>query len=211
MRSRYLLWCKLLIGLSALIASGTAYAGEPTNATLVNSLQKGGYVLLMRHASSPAAAPDKRIADKDNTKRERQLDEIGRLSARDMGDTIKKLHIPVGEILSSPTYRALETVKLARLSTPQTFRELGDGGASMSPQAVAAWTSWLKAKVAARPRPGTNTIIVTQMPNIASAFPIEAKGMSNGEALVFLPDAKGAVTLVAHIKIEEWPALAASH
>jgi len=31
-----------------------------------------------------------------------------------MGDTFRRLRIPVGQVLSSPTYRALETARLAQ-------------------------------------------------------------------------------------------------
>jgi hypothetical protein len=47
-----------------------------------------------------------------------------------MGKAIKTLGIPVGEVWSSPTYRALETVRLASLPNPTTAVELGDNGQS---------------------------------------------------------------------------------
>ena len=58
--------------------AGTAYAQALHGQALVEALQKGGYVILMRHASSPRELPDKKTADPDNTKLERQLDEGGR-------------------------------------------------------------------------------------------------------------------------------------
>jgi 3-dehydroquinate synthase class II len=69
-------------------------------------------------------------------------------------------------------------------------------------------TVWLQAKVAERPRAGTNTIIVTQFPNIAEAFGQEASGLAEGEALIIRPDGAGADEIVGRVKIEEWPALA---
>jgi hypothetical protein len=45
----------------------------------------GGYVIVMRHASSPRDVPDKRHANADNVNLERQLDEAGRASATAMG------------------------------------------------------------------------------------------------------------------------------
>jgi phosphohistidine phosphatase SixA len=186
--------------LTALTLPGAAQAETLSGTALVQALRQGGYVLLMRHASSPHDVPDK-------VKPERQLDQTGRDTAMAMGAAMKKLGVPVGDVLSSPTYRALETVKLAGFGTAKTYEELGDGGASMSAQAVAGWASWLKMRVSKKPRVGTNTILVTHSPNIAAAFPGEAKGLSDGEALVFLPESTGAV-LVARVKIEEWPRLA---
>ena len=74
--------------LAAFIAAtaGTADAASLTGAVLVDALRHGGYVLVMRHADSPFAAPDKSAANPDNSKLERQLDETGRSTARAMGE-----------------------------------------------------------------------------------------------------------------------------
>ena len=71
----------------------------------------------MRHASSPRQAPSKEVANADNTKLERQLDETGRRGATTMGEAIRVLRIPIGVVLTSPTYRAMETV-----SSPGSIR-----------------------------------------------------------------------------------------
>jgi len=196
------------LGLAALLAIVPAQAAQLSGDPLINALRQGGYVVLMRHTSSPALVPDKSAANPDNTTPERQLDKNGETTAIAMGAAIKKLGLPVGDVLSSPTYRALQTVKFAGLGTAKTFPELGDGGTSMAPQLVAAWASWLKTKVAEAPRAGTDTFIVSHSPNITSAFADDAKGLADGEGLVFHPDGKGSAELVGHIKIEEWPQLA---
>ena len=54
---------------------------------------------------------------------------------------------------------------------------------------------------------GTNTIIVTHLPNITGAFPQLASDLADGEALIFGPDAKGKAILVTRVKIDEWPAM----
>src|SRR4051812_37956788 len=106
-----------LIGLAALvIAAGSLQAAAPLSGpSLAQALKAGGYVILMRHASSPAMPPDKALAEPDNVAVERQLDQAGRESARAMGEAVKALRIPIGAVLSSPTYRALQTVRLASL------------------------------------------------------------------------------------------------
>ena len=75
--------------------------------------------------------PSKDVANADNTKLERQLDEAGRRGATTMGEAIRALRIPIGIVLTSPTYRALETVRLAGLDSATSVNELGDGGQSM--------------------------------------------------------------------------------
>jgi hypothetical protein len=124
-----------------------------------------------------------------------------------MGQAIKALNIPVGEVWSSPTYRALQTVRLAGLPSPKTAFELGDGGQSM--QATSKGQAvWLLAKVAERPLAGTNTIIVTQFPNIRDALGENAAGLTEGEALILRPGGAGADAIVGRVKIEQWPTLA---
>jgi phosphohistidine phosphatase SixA len=171
---------------------------------LVKALQKGGYILVMRHASSPREAPDKQTANPDNSKPERQLDEGGRNTAIAMGKALRDLRIPIGNVLSSPTYRALETVRLAQFGAPHIFAELGDNGQSMQ-GGTAAQAAWLQKQVAHFPT-GTNTIVVTHLANITGA-PQLASGLADGEALIFGSDAKGKAILVTRVKIEEWPAM----
>jgi phosphohistidine phosphatase SixA len=203
---RWLATAVIIIGFTA---QGTQ-AQEINRNNLVGALRQGGYVLLMRHTSSPEARPDKAAADPENTNLERQLDQVGRDTARAMGEAMKKLAIPIGDVLSSPTYRARETVRLASFGRPQAVPELGDGGQSMQRIAEAP-AEWLRKRVGEPPRGGTDTVMVTHMPNIVAAFGQAATGAADGETLVFRPDGKGRAELVARVKVEEWPALAGGH
>jgi phosphohistidine phosphatase SixA len=161
----------------------------------------------MRHASSPREVPDKQTANPDNTKPERQLDVEGRASATAMGNALRDLGIPIGAVLSSPTYRAIETVRYAQFGKPRTIPELGDNGLSMQ-GGTEAQAAWLRRQVTQFPE-GANTLIVTHLPNLAGAFPDLAAGMADGEALIFAPGGKmkdgvGAEPRGARVKIEEW-------
>jgi phosphohistidine phosphatase SixA len=187
-----------------LLLSGGIKAADESGNNLLSALRTGGYVILMRHASSPGTLPDAAQADADNPQHERQLDEAGQSSARDMGEALHRLGIPIGHVLSSPTYRALETVRLARLGQPQTFPQLGDNGHSMAADTSGSRAAWLTARAAEPPMPGTNTIIVTHFPNIAEAFPQAAAGLADGEALILHPDGRGSAALVARLKIGDW-------
>jgi hypothetical protein len=69
---------------------------------------------------------------------------------------------------------------------------------------TAAQAAWLQKKVTQFPT-GTNTIIVTHLPNLTGAFPQQASGLADGEAIIFGSDGKGGQTLVARVKIEDWP------
>lgn len=191
------LWA--LPALALLSAHAQTFSGD----ALVKALRQGGYVILMRHASSPREEPDKKTAHSDNLTFERQLDEAGRASAAAMGKALRDLKIPIGDVLASPTYRARETVRLAQFGNPRTYPELGDGGQNMR-GATESQSEWLQKKVTQIPA-GNNTIIVTHFPNITRAFPQVASGLADGEALIFGSDGKGGATLAARVKIEEWP------
>ena len=191
---------RALAGVMLLVIVRPAFAQMLAGDALVKALRQGGYVIVMRHASSPREVPNKQTANADNVKLERQLDEAGRTASVAMGRALRDLKIPVGEVLTSPTYRALETVRLARLEHPQSQPELGDGGQSMQ-GATDPQADWLRKRVAQLPA-GTNTILVTHMPNISRAFP-DWGAVADGEAVIV--GAGGRV--VGRITIDEWPRL----
>jgi phosphohistidine phosphatase SixA len=201
------LWRRLLLMIPALSVLTTGFSQTLSGDAVATALRTGGYVIVMRHASSPRIPPPAGQANADNVGPERQLDEAGRASARDMGEALRRLRIQVGEVLSSPTYRALETVRLARFGEPRTFPELGDAGQSMASESDGNRAAWLRARTAQLPRPGANTVIVTHYPNVTEAFPTVSQGLADGEALVFRPDGRGSASLVGRVKIEEWTGL----
>jgi phosphohistidine phosphatase SixA len=194
-----------------LLLLGTLLIVRPLSAqtlsgdALITALRRGGYILVVRHASSPRDAPSNQTANADNPQLERQLDENGRVAAIAMGQALRNLKIPIGNVFTSPTYRALQTVQFAQLPHPHQQLELGDAGQSM--QGISdAQSAWLKKQVTQAPK-GTNTVIVTHLPNMAAAFPQWTFGLSDGETLVLRSDGKTGTTLVARIKIEQWSAM----
>jgi phosphohistidine phosphatase SixA len=211
MRRRVALSFGRLLLISLLFTVSTTQASSLSGPALVRALRMGGYVILMRHASSPRTPPDASEADADNPQHERQLDSEGRSSARNLGEALRALRIPIGAVLSSPTYRALQTIEFAQLGTPMTFVELGDSGRSMRPDAGGTRGAWLRARVSEPPSPGKDTLIVTHLPNIVEVFSQEAAGLVDGEALILRRGERGGAQIVAHIKISEWRDLDSDH
>jgi phosphohistidine phosphatase SixA len=164
-------------------------------------------VLVMRHADSPAIRPDATVAAPGNTRLERQLNENGHKTAKAMGEALRALQIPIGDVLSSPTFRTRETAIDLGFGEARTFLELGDGSPGYEVSSFKEGTAFLRAQSAAIPRPGTNTIVITHLPNLEYAFE-SASDVDQGEAIVFLPDGKLGAQ-VARIRIGEWPRLAA--
>jgi phosphohistidine phosphatase SixA len=202
-----------VLALTALMLPGTALRAAPespgpslTGADRLAALRAGGCVIVMRHAHSPTALPDAAMADPGNAGHERQLDEAGRASARALGDALHELHIPIGQVLSSPAWRALETARLAQLPRVTRMDELGDQGHSMQPEGSGQRGAWLRAKAAQPPGPGLNTLIITHLPNMVEAFDGDALGLADGEALIFRPP--GTRRALARISIRDWCAWA---
>lgn len=195
-----------LIGGLMVTLAGPAMAEALAGPALVKALQGGGYVMVMRHAASPRDPPAAEAVAEGNVKRERQLDAEGIKSATTMGEALKALRIPVGQIWSSPTFRALQTARYLGVAAPRPAEELGDGGQNMQ-AAQAAQSAWLKARAAERPRAGTNTLLITHFPNINATFSAQASGVADGEALIFRPNGSGGAELVARVKIDDWARL----
>jgi len=187
------------------VASASA-AAQPLSSGLVAELRSGGYVLVMRHAHSPRELPDAASAHPDNVNLERQLDEEGRAAAVAMGAAVRKLNIPIGQILTSPTFRALETVQALGFEDARSLEELGDGGNNMQPDADGKRSAWLRAKATEPPAQSTNVLIVTHLPNLRGAFGNAAADMADGETLILRSD-EGRVVVVGRVRIEEWSSL----
>jgi phosphohistidine phosphatase SixA len=193
----------LLLGLVA--ATGRLHAQSVPPSELVRQLGGGGYVLVMRHASSPREPPSAALANPDNRALERQLDEAGQRGAAAMGMAIRALKIPVGEVLTSPTYRAVETLSHAGFTSPTVVTELGDRGRSM--QGIdEAQAAWLRKKVNDTPRSG-NMLIVTHQPNLSRAFPEWGATVADGEVVVLRPNGQGDSAIVGRIPIGAWSSL----
>ena len=71
-----------------------------------------GAVIVVRHSYAPGGfdPPDARL---DDCSTQRNLDERGRAQAARIGEAFRTRGVPVGEVLSSPRCRCLDTARLA--------------------------------------------------------------------------------------------------
>jgi len=197
------------LGLAVLFAALSfvpAHAASLSGPALGAALRQGGYVLVVRHTNAPMQAPTRAEAEPGNTGLERQLDAKGRADAQAIGAGLKRLKVRVGRVYSSPAFRALQTVQLAGLTSPMVAEQLSEGGQSMAATAAADVGAWLRSKAAEAPPPGADTVIVTHVPNLRAAFPVQPD-VAAGEALVLHPDGKGGAELVGRIKVGDWAGL----
>src|SRR5918992_4529173 len=87
-------------------------SAEPS-AELLSELRQGGYVLYLRHTSTDFSQNDSRMKSFEDCSTQRNLTERGRDEARALGEHMKRLKIPIGEVLASPFCRTMETARLA--------------------------------------------------------------------------------------------------
>jgi phosphohistidine phosphatase SixA len=194
------------LGLLTVLWLGSAVA-QSLPIDSIAALRAGGHTFVMRHAHSPSERPDAASAHSGNVRLERQLDEEGRAAAGAMGIAVRNLGIPIGEILTSPTFRALETVRALDLGDARSVEELGDGGLDMQPDVEGKRPAWLRAKASERPPASSNVLLITHLPNLRGAFGADAANMADGEALILRPDG-GGVVVVGRVRIDEWSSLA---
>lgn len=197
-----------LLTIIAVLASAACAPAEQglDDGALVDALRQGGYVIVMRHASSPRERPDAQTAAAGNIDRERQLDEEGQETARSMGAALRRLEIPVGDVLSSPTFRALQTAQLLGFAQAEPVTELGEGGQGMRADTEGIRSAWLRAKAGERPADGTNRLMITHFPNLVGAFGDAAADIADGESLIIEPQGGNAV-VVGRVRIEQWSQL----
>jgi hypothetical protein len=98
----------LLTALIVLLPLTASSQPAPSHAEWIEALRQGGYVIVFRHG----ATTDQTRVDsmsKPNVSGERQLNEQGRAQATTIGQSMRKLKIPVGLVLTSMTQRAVDT------------------------------------------------------------------------------------------------------
>ena len=83
-------------------------------ARLVEQLREGGLVIYFRHsATETSGVAEANGVDVSRCDTQRSLTPAGKAQATAIGRAFTALHIPVGEVLSSPFCRCKETAELA--------------------------------------------------------------------------------------------------
>src|SRR5438105_4912691 len=107
----------LVVGALCAFVPAWLSAAEPpaetlSGAKLLAALKDGGLILYFRHTSTDFGQNDDQMSGYEDCARQRNLTEKGREEARQIGAAIRRLGIPVGEVLASPFCRTRETAQL---------------------------------------------------------------------------------------------------
>lgn len=195
--------CLIALGVG-MTASAVLAQGKPD---WIELLKGGGYVLIMRHGATHQDQADTDPLNLANVDKQRQLTDAGRAKAREIGAAIKKLGIPIGQVITSQYYRAIETGRLIGFGEPQATADVAEGGQVVTPIENNRRTAALR-KLAGTAPPSTNLLVVTHKPNILDAFGKDWFDVKEGEISIFKPDGSGGYRLVARVQADEWAKLA---
>lgn len=184
-----------LLSILALLASPAL--AEP-NPDLLSRLREGGYVLYLRHTSTDFSQNDSRMTSFEDCTTQRNLTDRGRDEARTLGEHVKRLKIPIGEVLASPFCRTLETARLAFGKASATNDVRGGPASTDDPKRYEK----LRKLLAARPSPGTNLVISSHgNPFHAVAGP---PYLAEGEIAVVQPESGGRFRVLARLRLDDW-------
>ena len=197
------------LGILALTLISAAYAQvDPGLMDTLKALRGGGYVIVFRHGATLADQADTDPLNITNVAKQRQLNDQGRALAREIGEAMRKLQIPVGQVITSQFNRAVETGTLLGFGAVTSTADITEGGLVVSPNENNRRTAAMKKLVATAPPAGANVVLVSHKPNILDAFGKDWFDLREGEASIFKPDGNGGAKLVARVQASEWSKLA---
>jgi phosphohistidine phosphatase SixA len=175
--------------------------------TAVKALQGGGHVIVFRHGATHADQADTDPLNPANIDKQRQLNDQGRALARAIGEAMRKLQVPVGQVVTSQFNRAVETGTLLGFGAVTPTADITEGGLVVSPNENNRRAAAMKKLAATVPPADTNLVLVTHKPNILDAFGKDWFDVREGEASIFKPDGNG-YKPVARIQAADWGKLA---
>jgi phosphohistidine phosphatase SixA len=199
---------RLVILAMAVFWSLPTLAQAPSPAEAINALRSGGHVIVIRHGATHSDQADTDPLNIKNVAQQRQLNDKGRELARAIGESIRKLKIPVGQVYTSMFQRAVDTGTLLGFGDVTSTADITEGGLVVTPIENNRRTQALRKLAATPPTAGTNVVIVTHKPNIMDAFGKDWFDVREGEASIFKPDGNGSYKPAVRIQAEEWSKLA---
>jgi len=175
-------------------------------AELVEKLKEGGHVLLLRHMTTVRNPDQWGGVDLGDCSTQRELSDVGRRQAENLGLAFQKLGIPVGEVIVSPYCRCQETGKLAfGKGTVSDVLSVWD---ELSMEEKTERGAQIRKLLDTPPADGTNTVLITHTGNLLWSFGLDSR--PEGLAHVFKPTGLsiGRASYLGMLTPDEWQALA---
>lgn len=179
--------------------------------SLVEMLRGGGNVIYMRHMIADVGRDVQGVGEwwKKCGEGHRMLSDKGRADAVQVGEAIRRLRIPISEVICSEYCRAVETARLLSLGEPKTDARLNGWPVwkAVDPErGLQRLSQGTKELFAARPAQG-NVLLVSHKQDFPDPTDAVLADLKDGECAVFTPDGRGGILLRGRIKVEEWASL----
>jgi hypothetical protein len=192
---------RIAVGAAAVLIFGIAppvpaQAPAPrVDAALLARLQAGGLILACRHAETDADAPTE--GERFSV---RPINPAGERQAVRMGELIRALGIPIGEVLSSPYLRNMRTAELA---FGRAERE------------DALWTTSrrqeLRPRLFSDPPASGNRVLMTHQGVLYGALPVPRNSIPEGDCVVIEGRGAAGVRVLGQASNGDWERLLAEH
>jgi broad specificity phosphatase PhoE len=198
------------IGLPAIlgVATPAVPAAAADDEEIARALRAGGLVIVVRHGATFPDQADTDPLNFDNIAAQRNLNDKGKVLAKEFGAALRQAGVPVGAVYTSKYNRAYETAVLAGFKDITKTPDLTEGGLVVSPNENNRRSEAFRKMLATVPQARTNTILVTHYPNIIAALGKDWFDVKEGEASIFRPENES-YQLVARLQMDEWPRIAA--
>lgn len=180
-------------------------AKELKGIALVRALKGGGYNLYMRHALATTGADQSLPGIPnwwENCALQRNLSDPGRDQAKKVGEALRELGVPLGEVKTSQFCRNKETAKLMGVQSITVTEEINHpvGQRTGGPDVNITRYKHL----AMVPKRGTNTLLISHTQGSSKAQERIMSSIAEAEIIVYLPDGKGDAEPVARIPPGDW-------
>lgn len=158
-------------------------------------LERGGQVVLMRHALTTPGVGDPEGMSLRECATQRNLSDEGRAHAAQVGEAIRARGVKVARLISSPWCRCLETSKLVFGRNPEVSFALANlfGRASQQVPQIAD----LRSLITPMP-PGANLFLVTHGSTIAALTGVSP---ATAEMVILTPQPGGRFTVAGRLEV----------
>ena len=158
-------------------------------------LKAGGQVVLMRHAVTTPGVGDPEGMVLTDCKSQRNLSDVGRAHARQIGQAFRSRAVPVAQVLSSPWCRCTETARLAFGAEPEISTALSNlfGRSDPQGQQVARFRT-----LVSRPPASGNVVMVSHGSTILALTGISP---APAEMVIVTPQGGGKFAVAGRLEL----------
>ncbi|MDR9467499.1 histidine phosphatase family protein [Marinospirillum sp.] len=202
----WLLFACLAISTS-LVADEKAFPEKSATPELFDQLQKGGYVLYLRHGKTDSSKPDEVPVALDDCNSQRPLTAEGKEQMAFIGQALQALQLPLDPIISSPFCRAQESTAAAFGPDSYSVEKLLMYTAALTSEEKKPVLETTRELISLPQPAGSNRVLVAHGPNLAEImryFPPE------GSLVIFKPLGQGEFEYLASVLPDQWSHLLAA-